>query len=105
MSKSEPRYQPIWAFNGAEKFLGYAGDLDVWSEQNWDRSRRYVYLVGPEHRCLPDPEDMHAHNYDSYLVMDGTLVMDHEHQEVHVELAEMCEVYALCAEHNIFKEK
>ena len=105
MSKSEPRYQPVWAFNGAEKFLGHAGELDVWTERSWDGSQRHVYLVGPKHRHLPDPEEPIDHNYDSYLAEDGALVMDHPYQEVHVELAEMCEVYALCAAHNVFEGK
>lgn len=98
----EPRYDPVWVTTGNEEFLGHAGEIDVWYELL--DSDPHVLVVGPTHR----KRKKNDYNYDVYDVgaghlTPGSLVPDSD--DIHVELHEMCEIYALCAAHGIFEKE
>ena len=99
---TEPRYKPTYNNNNNEVFLGYAGDIDVWTEWNddyGDKEERWVIVIGPEDRKLRLET---GHNFDIYPVENNVLssrFLEQDGKDVHVELAEMCQVYALCVEH------
>lgn len=97
----EPRYEPTYDNNGAEVFLGHAGDIDVWTEWNGDygdKEERWIIVIGPTDRKLCDS----THNFDIYPVEGNKLssrLLELDGKDIHVELSEMCQVYALCVEH------
>jgi hypothetical protein len=97
----KPRYKPTYDHNGAEEFLGRAGELDVWTELNQDytQDERWIILVGPRKRKLKAGT---THNFDVYPVENNMLssrqVADDD-QDIHVELHETCQVYELCVKH------
>ena len=98
MAKSEPRYEPQWMGDGAAELIGHAGELDVWVDTDGD-GRAVILVVGPAHRARGS-----QFNYDAYHVRDGTLLPPQpEWHDVHVELAELCEVYQLGQEHGVFE--
>ena len=100
MGKDKPRWKAasgITADSGTI-FLGYANDLDVWFREEKDR----IIIVGPEEkRIYPDYENF---NYDAFNVVDGNLVMLEERVDLHIDVHDMCSIYALCVEHGLFKE-
>jgi hypothetical protein len=87
----EPRWKPIWVAPGCAELVGYAGALDVY------RDAGFVRVVGPPERTAG-----RAWNHDSYAVVGSNLELV-EQSDVHVEIDEMCEVYALCVKHGIIK--
>ena len=96
----EPRYEPSYRVDGEEKFLGYAGDIDVWTEVTISDGTRIIILVGPKERRVEGAESVH--NFDVYPVERGMLsqkYLETDGKDIHVELSEMCQVYALCVEH------
>jgi hypothetical protein len=99
MGKDKPRWKAssdITAGSGTI-FLGYANDLDVWFREEKDR----IIVVGPmSKRTAPDSD----HNYDSFDIEDGNLVMLEERVDLHIDVHDMCSIYALCVEHGLFKE-
>lgn len=98
----QPRYEPTYNLNHKERFLGRAGELDVWTELNsdyGDKEERWIILVGPEERKLRADTD---HNFDVYPVENNVLShrdVAEDGKDIHVELPEMCQVYQLCAKH------
>ena len=97
---TEPRYKPTYDNNNAEVFLGYAGDIDVWTElADAYAGERWIIVVGPKDRKLR-PET--GHNFDIYPVENNVLssrFIESDGKDVHVELPEMCQIYSLCVEH------
>jgi hypothetical protein len=98
----QPRYDPTYNNNNNEVFLGYAGDIDVWTEWNddyRDKKERWVIVVGPKDRKLIPKT---GHNFDIYPI-DGNVLsqryLDEDGRDIHVELHEMCQVYELCVKH------
>ena len=96
----EPRYEPTYNHNGAEVFLGHAGDIDVWTElADKDAGERWIIVVGPKNRKL---RPNIIHNFDVYPAENNVLssrLLELDGKDIHVELSEMCQVYALCVEH------
>lgn len=97
----EPRYEPTYNHNGAEVFLGCAGDLDVWTElADKDAGERWIIVIGPQERWIEG--DKNIHNFDIYPVENNLLsdrLLKADGKDVHVELPEMCQIYSLCVEH------
>ena len=97
-----PRYEPVWSFNNDEKFLGYAGEIDVWYESI--DGEPHILVVGPDHR----KRKRNDYNYDVYDVGPGHLTPEGlrpDSEDIHVELHEMCEIYTLCEKHGIFEKE
>jgi len=96
----EPRYEPTYNNNGNEEFLGHAGEIDVWTElADKDAMERWIVIVGPTNRKLR-PET--GHNFDVYPAENNVLssrLLELDGKDIHVELSEMCQVYALCVEY------
>jgi hypothetical protein len=91
----EPRWKPSYTVGSKDKFLGYANDLDVWLESGG------LVVVGPTERKVNEDNDM---NYDSFNVVGNRLVMQGCPVDLHIDVHDMCLIYALCTEHGIFKE-
>jgi hypothetical protein len=97
----QPRYEPTYNNNSREEFIGYAGDIDVWTERSDDytnEKEQWVILVGPQERKLRYDVD---HNFDVYPVRGNVLsdtYIEQDGKDLHVELPEMCQVYQLCVE-------
>jgi hypothetical protein len=97
-----PRWVTGWSTWGedGEIFIGQAGEIDVYYQDHSDEHssgpERYIYVVGPQERMLENDEI--AHNFDGYQIVDGNLVLGGGVQDIHIELAEMCEIYRLCVE-------
>jgi len=96
MMALKARWKPSWDRGGAETLIGYAGALDVYFEdRRGDSFPSRIYVVGPPSR----KKSARSFNFDTYDVIDGTsIVPDPNALDVHVELAEMCEIYRLAAE-------
>jgi len=92
----QPRWEPS---NGGPhmRFLGYANDLDVWSRDD----PKLIIVVGPEEKRIGVGEDF---NFDEFAVADGVLVLLAERVDLHIDVHDMCLIYALCVEHGLFKE-
>lgn len=95
--------EPRWGIRDATyednelKFLGYANDLDVWLIL----PRHILLVVGPEEKRKEPSSDF---NFDSFDIGDGVLVIRGEYIDLHIDLHDMCLIYALCTEHGLFKE-
>jgi len=91
----QPRWTPTYAedFSGVfeDKFLGYANDLDVW----FDDYRKVVIAVGPKQRLIREDKDI---NFDAFDIIDGTLKIQDGPKDLHIDVHDMCLVYALCVE-------
>jgi hypothetical protein len=102
MKKVKPRWKPTFAprskHGNGDVFLGYANDLDVW----WGSDvADEVYIVGPESRLIrPDGRC----NFDAFDIVDGNLTPRAGSQDLHIDVHDMCQIYALCFEHKLFKE-
>ena len=98
---TEPRHKPTYANNIAQVFLGYAGDIHVWTElADAYAGERWIIVIGPQERWIEG--DKNIHNFDIYPVENNVLssrCLEQDGKDIHVELAEMCQVYALCVEH------
>lgn len=97
MEKNERRWIPSVELVGGPSatFLRYANDLDVWFEH--EKSR--IDVVGPKSRVLPNSE----FNFDSFLLEDGVLAPSDRNGDLHIDVHDMCLIYALCVEHGVFK--
>jgi hypothetical protein len=98
MEKNEPRWKSTNNLTADDytKFLGYANDLDVWLLPIKSR----LLVVGPmSKRTAPDSD----HNYDAFDIEDGVLVLLDEPIDLYIDVHDMCLIYALCAEHGVFK--
>jgi hypothetical protein len=96
----QPRWTPTYAEGVGEalddKFLGYANDLDVW----FDDFREVVIAVGPKQRLIR--EDI---NFDAFDIIDGTLKIQDGPKDLHIDVHDMCLIYALCVEKGVLDEK
>lgn len=96
------RWTPDYRKDPNDVFLGYANDLDVWLD-----SEGLVVVVGPKERKL-NAGDM---NYDAFDIVGNRLMIQEEYThpdlgvDLHIDLHDMCLIYALCTEHGLFKEK
>lgn len=95
----EPRYTPAWS-PGDERFLGHAGEIDVYYEYNNDDEVDNVYIVGPAHRKLREET---TYNFDPYAIEGGSILVlqDEGMKDIHIELSEMCEIYQLLQKEEI----
>lgn len=91
-----PRYEPSYGDTLNDEFVGYAGELDLW----YDSFATNVSVVGPEHRKA-HPDSMH--NFDMYNISGDNLTF-HEGatKDLHIDVHDMCLIYALCVEHGVF---
>ncbi len=90
-----PRYKPTWIDTSAgELLVGNIGPLDIYYEYDEGDEEDWLLVVGPEERMV---NGVNAHNFDVYVVKDRSRLESHadENRDIHVELAEMCEIYAL----------
>lgn len=92
-----PRYHPTWNDQGEEVFIGHAGEIDLYVEDSPEDDMDWMVLVvGPGHRKRPIRGEYRSYNFDCYDLKDGCITPQmNEHVDIHVELAEMCEIYAL----------
>ena len=97
MGKDKHRWEPLCDSDGM-RFLGYANDLDVWLLEYKNR----LFIVGPEEKCITPSSEF---NYDAFDIKDGALDMLEERVDLHIDVHDMCLIYALCVEHGLFKEK
>jgi hypothetical protein len=91
----KPRYKPTWLDTSTdEALIGYVGPLDIYFEHNEAEDADWLLVVGPEERKV---NGVNAHNFDVYTIKDGSRLESQldENKDIHVELAEMCEIYAL----------
>lgn len=102
-----PRHTPswkTWAVSQDEVFIGYANDLDIYYEdqtENTGDGNEYIFVVGPDDRKLRANS---GYNFDSYVIEDGKIVMDDQHDhDIHVGLDEMCLIYQLAVERGYIK--
>jgi hypothetical protein len=99
MGKDKPRWEPSSGMtaDSVTIFLGYANDLDVWSLDGTDR----IVVVGPESRLIHPNSRC---NFDALDIVDGNLVDKIIPNDLHIDVHDMCLIYALCVEHGLFKE-
>jgi len=62
----KPRYDPNWQHEGSEKFIGHAGELDVWRQEKSDGTIA-VYAVGQN-------KGAGGYNFEGFWFEDGLLV-------------------------------
>ena len=98
----QPRWTPTYAEGVGEalddKFLGYANDLDVW----FDDFREVVIAVGPKQRLIHEDRDI---NFDAFDILDGTLKIQDSPKDLHIDVHDMCLIYALCVEKGVLDGK
>jgi len=100
MGKNEPRWIPTYApqGNAVDVFLGYANELDVW----WGGDAvGEVYIIGPTSKQI---RPTNYCNFDALDVVDGNLIPRMGSEDLHIDVLDMCLIYALCVEHGVFKE-
>jgi len=91
-----PRYEPSYGDTLNDEFVGYAGELDLW----YDSFATNVSVVGPEHRKAR-PDSMH--NFDVYNISGDNLTFyEGDTKDLHIDVHDMCLIYALCVEHGVF---
>jgi len=75
--------------------IGYVGPLDIYFEDVPIDHEQWIIVVGPDERMLR-PHSV-AFNFDVYDIVEGNRIVPNPNSlpDVHVELAEMCEIYAL----------
>lgn len=102
MESNIPRWTPTYAEGIGEalddKFLGYANDLDVW----FDGFREVVIVVGPKQRLIRGDKDI---NFDAFDIIDGTLKIQDSPKDLHIDVHDMCLIYALCVEKGVLDGK
>jgi hypothetical protein len=78
-----------------EVLIGYVGPLDIYFEHNKADDEDWIIVVGPDER-LVRPRSA-AFNFDVYDIIDGNRIVRNPDSppDIHIELAEMCEIYAL----------
>jgi len=95
----KPRHEPSWKepeVVGNEILIGHVGPLDVYYEDNYhNNEEEWILVVGPRERKLREPY-VSTTNFDIYVITDGHRLMPTALKpDIHIELAEMCEIYAL----------
>jgi hypothetical protein len=101
-----PRYIPTWKAvtnnSNLERFLGYAGDLDIYTELI--AGEPVLLVVGPNHRrARPNG----THNFDQYEVVDERSIERYDaHDAIDVPLTpyDMCLIYTLAAANGLINE-
>ena len=100
----KPRWKPSYTDPDGEivdyedTFWGYANDLDVW----WDDGRKIVIVSGSNEKKIREDGDI---NFDAFDIVDGTLKRQDGPVDLHINVHDMCLIYALCVEHGVFKEE
>lgn len=95
----EPSYHP---YDGDEdEFLGYAGELDVWLDCTTEK-RPLIAVVGPDSRKINEGS---MHNFDTFRVEDGNLNAGGGASDLHIDVHDMCLIYALCVENDVFNRE
>jgi hypothetical protein len=95
----KPRHEPSWKepeVVGNEILIGHVGPLDVYYEDNYyNNEEKWILVVGPRERKLREPY-VSTTNFDIYVITDGSrLTPTALKPDIHIELPEMCEIYAL----------
>lgn len=95
----KPRYIPTWGDQeeSYEVLLGHVGPLDVYYEDNLDKSgEKWCIVVGPNDRKINGEG---SHNFDVYVIADRNRLEPHvgmcPRLDLHIELPEMCEIMKL----------
>jgi hypothetical protein len=104
------RWKPSWVEDDRsanEVLIGRVGLFDVYYEYDYEGSgQHWIMLVGPDPKKL-DP--ISKCNFDVYVIENRSSLEPYEHihgrQDLHIELAEMCEIYRLCVERGYIEEK
>jgi hypothetical protein len=100
MKKDKPRWKPTFAprseHRSVDVFLGYANDLDIWC----DPTAFEVYIVGPESKLIRLESRC---NFDVLKVVDDNLTPRAGSQDLHIDVHDMCLIYALCVEKGVIK--
>jgi len=98
----QPRWTPSYTLDITEApndaFLGYANDLDVW----FDDPRGAVVVVGPESRLIR--KNIYI-NFDAFDIIEGTLKIQGGPKDLHIDVHDMCLIYALCVEKGVLDGK
>lgn len=91
----KPRYVPNWSGSEGEVFIGHVGLLDIYFEHNEADDEDWIIVVGPDERQVRPRSE--AYNFDVYDIIDGNRIVPNPNSppDIHIELAEMCEIYAL----------
>jgi hypothetical protein len=94
----KPRWRPTYGVDAARKdaFLGYAGPFDVWLDTT-EPSEPVILVIGPGSARVRD----NGHNFDAFRV-EGDMLMRDEMEDLHIGLDDMCLIYQLCMENNVF---
>jgi len=100
----EPRWKPSYAESGVgalefkdDTFLGCANDLDVW----WDDGRKILVVVGPAEKQINTEGGI---NFDAFDTIDGALKIQDSPIDLHIDVHDMCLIYALCVQHKLLDE-
>lgn len=99
----KPRWEPSYsAYDGDEdEFLGYAGELDVWLNMTTGKGP-VIAVVGPDSRKI----NAHSmHNFDTFNVEDGNLTTREDMNDLHIDVHDMCLIYAVCVENDVFNRE
>ena len=92
----KPRYEPNWKDGSdGEALIGHVGPLDIYFEHSEAHDADWLLVVGPEERRVRSRSV--GVNYDVFDIKDRRRLELHleEKHDIHIELAEMCEIYAL----------
>jgi hypothetical protein len=92
------RYTPDWGQDdGGEELIGAVGPLDIYYEFRHDIGECSALVVGPPERLFRQQSQS---NFDVYTIVDKSRLEGYPHHnfDVHIELHEMCELYALLVE-------
>jgi hypothetical protein len=93
----EPRWKPSYtdgtgdALDYDDTFWGHANDLDIW----WDNGREIVVVSGPDEKKVRGDVDV---NFDAFVIIDGALKRQDGLVDLHIDVHDMCLIYALCVE-------
>ena len=93
----KPRYQPMWHDEGEEVLIGHVGPLDIYFEDVSQDHEQWIIVVGPDERMMKPRAA--AYNFDVYDIVEGKSIVANPDSppDIHIELAEMCEIYALAS--------
>jgi hypothetical protein len=100
----QPRWKPSYtdgtgdALDCDDAFWGYANDLDVW----WDDGREIVIVSGPDEKKVRGDGGI---NFDAFEIVDGTLKRQDGPVDLHIDVHDMCLIYALCVEKGVLDGK
>jgi hypothetical protein len=101
----EPRWKPSYTESDVgdlefqnDTFWGYANDLDVW----WDDGRQLVVVVGPDEKKVRGDGGI---NFDAFEIVDGTLKIQDGPKDLHIDVHDMCLIYAMCVEKGVLNGK